>query len=123
MLEENSEKLTINISVVDLGEIDYLVEQGFYGNRTDFLRTAIKGQLQSHRAWLNKEVVAKTLEIGVIRLRTEDLCNKDYQDYAVLGKLIIDESVSLEDLKAVFRSIKVYGKVQCSDEIRRFYKL
>ena len=42
MLEENSEKLTINISVVDLGKIDYLVEQGFYGNRTDFLRTAIK---------------------------------------------------------------------------------
>lgn len=59
MLEENSEKLTMNVSVVDLGKIDYLVEQGFYGNRTDFLRTAIKGQLRDHEDWLNKEFISK----------------------------------------------------------------
>lgn len=123
MLEENSEKLTINISVVDLGKIDYLVEQGFYGNRTDFLRTAIKGQLRGHENWLNNEFIAKTMDVGVVRLYTEDLHGKELQDYTVLGKLIIDKSVTLDDLKQVFRKIKVFGKVQCSNDIKEFYRL
>lgn len=123
MLEDNSEKLTINISVVDLGKIDYLVEQGFYGNRTDFLRTAVKGQLRSHDEWLNREFVAKTIDVGVVNIRKEDLTEKNAQDYVVLGKLIIDSSISLEELKRVFRKIKVFGKVQCSDEIKETYGL
>ncbi len=123
MLEDNSEKLTINISVVDLGKIDYLVEQGFYGNRTDFLRTAIKGQLRSHDEWLNREFVSKTIDVGVVSIRKEDLDSKTTQDYIVLGKLIIDSSISLEELKKVFRKIKVFGKVQCSDEIKEAYGL
>lgn len=123
MLEDNSEKLTINISVVDLGKIDYLVEQGFYGNRTDFLRTAIKGQLRSHDEWLNREFVAKTIDVGVVNIRKEDLNGKITQDYMVLGKLIIDSSIALEELKQVFRTIKVFGKVQCSDEIKAAYGL
>ena len=123
MLEDNSEKLTINISVVDLGKIDYLVEQGFYGNRTDFLRTAIKGQLRSHDEWLSREFVAKTIDVGVVNIRKEDLNGKITQDYMVLGKLIIDSSIALEELKQVFRTIKVFGKVQCSDEIKAAYGL
>ena len=123
MLENNSEKLTINISVVDLGKIDYLVEQGFYGNRTDFLRTAIKGQLRSHDEWLNREFVAKTMDVGVVNIRKEDLNGKIMQDYVVLGKLIIDSSIAPEELKRVFRTIKVFGKVQCSDEIKEAYGL
>lgn len=123
MLEENSEKLTINISVVDLGKIDYLVEQGFYGNRTDFLRTAIKSQLHGHEDWLNREFVAKTIDVGIVRLGPEDLSGKQYQDYTVLGKLVIDPAVELEELKTVFRSIKVFGKVKCSDAIKAFYGL
>ncbi len=123
MLENNSEKLTINISVVDLGKIDYLVEQGFYGNRTDFLRTAIKGQLRSHDEWLNREFVAKTMDVGVVNIRKEDLNGKIMQDYVVLGKLIIDSSIAPEELKRVFRTIKVFGKVQCSDEIKEVYGL
>lgn len=123
MLEDNSEKLTINISVVDLGKIDYLVEQGFYGNRTDFLRTAVKGQLRSHDEWLNREFVTKTIDVGVVNIRKEDLTEKKAQDYVVLGKLIIDSSISLEELKRVFRKIKVFGKVQCSDEIKETYGL
>ncbi len=123
MLEENSEKLTINISVVDLGKIDYLVEQGFYGNRTDFLRTAIKSQLYGHEEWLNREFVAKTIDVGIVRLFPEQLKEKQYQDYTVLGKLVIDPAVELDDLKKVFRSIKVFGKVKCSDVIKNFYGL
>ena len=123
MLEDNSEKLTINVSVVDLGKIDYLVEQGFYGNRTDFIRSAIKGQLREHEEWINKEFISKTMDIGVVRLYCEDLYEKELQDYTVLGKLIIDDSVTLNDLTKVFRRIKVYGKVQCRNEIKEYYKL
>lgn len=123
MLEENSEKLTINISVVDLGKIDYLVEQGFYGNRTDFLRTAIKGQIRDHETWLNKEFVTKAMDIGIVTLYAKDLCQKKHQDYTVLGKLIIDSSITLDELKDVFRTIKVFGKVECSEEIKQFYQL
>lgn len=123
MLEDNSEKLTINVSVVDLGKIDYLVEQGFYGNRTDFLRAAIKGQLRGHEDWLNREFISKTIDVGIVRIQPEDIHGKELQDYTVLGKLIIDQSVTLDDLKQVFRRIKVYGKVQCSSEIKAAYRL
>ncbi|MCR5320114.1 MAG: hypothetical protein K6E48_02810 [Lachnospiraceae bacterium] len=123
MLEDNSEKLTINISVVDLGKIDYLVEQGFYGNRTDFLRTAIKGQLRSHDEWLNREFIAKTIDVGVVTIRREDLDSKNIQDYIVLGKLTIDPSIELAELKQTYHTIKVFGKVRCSDEIKEAYGL
>jgi Arc/MetJ-type ribon-helix-helix transcriptional regulator len=123
MVEENSEKLTINISVVDLGKIDYLVDQGYYANRTDFLRTAIKGLLRSHEDWLNREFMTKTLDIGIVRLCSEDIKGKEHQDYTVLGMLIIDESVTLDDLKKAFRRIRVFGKVKCSSAIKEAYSL
>lgn len=123
MLEDNSEKLTINVSIVDLGKIDYLVQQGFYGNRTDFLRAAIKGELRNHENWLNKEFIAKTMEIGIIRLSTEDLSHESKQDLYVLGLLIIEDSVKLEDLKRHYRKIKVYGKVKCNKEVKEYYGL
>jgi len=115
MVEENSEKLTINISVVDLGKIDYLVDQGYYANRTDFLR--------SHEDWLNREFMTKTLDIGIVRLCSEDIKGKEHQDYTVLGMLIIDESVTLDDLKKAFRRIRVFGKVKCSSAIKEAYSL
>ena len=64
MLEENSEKLTINISVVDLGKIDYLVEQGFYGNRTDFSVPPSKCQLHGHEEWLNRGICGENHRCG-----------------------------------------------------------
>lgn len=123
MLENTSEKITINISVVDLGSIDYLVSQGFYGNRTDFLRTAIKRQLDSHRDWLDKEFVAKNMDIGFVTMTKSVIEEKEYQDYVVLGKLVIEEDVSLELLKKVFRKITVFGIIRCKPEIKRYYDI
>jgi len=119
MLEDNSEKITINISVVDLGRIDYLVNQGFYGNRTDFLRFAIKRQLDEHKEWFDKEFVAKTITIGSITLSKRDVEQMAYQDYMIVGKLTIEDDVPLE----LFRKIDVFGKVQCSQEIKKYYQL
>lgn len=63
------------------------------------------------------------MDIGIVRLRSEDIHGKEFQDYTVLGKLIIEQSVTLDELKQVFRRIKVYGKVQCSKEIKESYRL
>ena len=62
-------------------------------------------------------------DVGIVRLSAENLKGKQYQDYTVLGKLVIDPAVELEQLKKVFRSVKVFGKVKCSDAIKDFYGL
>jgi Ribbon-Helix-Helix transcriptional regulator family len=42
----DSEKITINLGFVDLGRVDLMVREGFYSNRADFIRTAIRNQLE-----------------------------------------------------------------------------
>jgi len=123
MLEDNSEKLTLNISVVDLGKIDYLVSQGFYGNRTDFLRSAVKRQLDGHESWMEREFIAKNFNIGIVHLSEKDLENEPLQDYVVLGSLSIDPAVTLEKMRKVFRRLMVFGRVKCSAEIKAHYGL
>lgn len=119
----NKEKITFNISVVDSGKIDYLIEQGIYSNRSDFFSVAIKRQINSHEEWLSKEFVSKTIDVGIVHLSRDKIQVKQYQDYIVVGKLIIDDSVTLEELKTVYHSIKVYGKTICSKEIMEAYNL
>src|SRR5436190_19681858 len=60
-----SEKITINLGYVDLGHIDLLVQEGFYANRTDLIRTAIRNQLERHAAVLDRSVTRKTLDLGL----------------------------------------------------------
>ena len=55
------EKITINLGVVDLGQIDLLVQEGFYTNRTDFIRTAIRNQISAHADAVRQTVARKTL--------------------------------------------------------------
>ena len=62
-----SEKITINLGFVDLGNIDLLVKDGFYSNRTDFIRTAIRNQLAAHSEQAKKSIVRQTLELGLPR--------------------------------------------------------
>src|SRR5512142_1296888 len=61
----DSEKITINLGYVDLGHIDLLVQEGFYSNRTDFIRTAIRNQLATHGEEVRKSIVRHTLELGL----------------------------------------------------------
>ena len=69
----DSEKITINLGFVDLGQIDLLVSEGFYGNRTDFIRTAIRKQLGSHADAVKQAVARKTLVLGLQHLSADDL--------------------------------------------------
>ena len=68
-----SEKVTINVGYVDLGRIDLLVEEGFYSNRTDFIRTAIRAQLTTHAEAVHHTVARKTLVLGVQHYSRRDL--------------------------------------------------
>src|ERR1700732_2667203 len=69
----DSEKITINLGYVDLGHIDLLVDDGFYGNRTDFIRTAIRNQLERHDSDMNQSMTRKSMTIGAIYYSRRDL--------------------------------------------------
>ena len=65
---EKTEKITINLGLVDLGQVDLLVQEGFYANRTDCIRTAIRAQLATHAEAVHRTVARKTLVLGVQHL-------------------------------------------------------
>ena len=74
-----SEKITINLGFVDLGNIDLLVKDGFYSNRTDFIRTAIRNQLATHSEQAKKSIVRQTLELGLrqyTKVRSRNGCSE-----------------------------------------------
>src|ERR1700722_12818019 len=71
--QSESEKITINLGYVDLGQADLLVREGFYSNRTDFIRTAIRNQLERHSDALRQAVVRNTLDLGLRQYSRTDL--------------------------------------------------
>src|SRR6201984_1777627 len=68
-----TEKITINLGYVDLGQVDLMVKDGFYSNRTDFIRTAIRNQLERHADVVRQSVARKALELGLRHYSREDL--------------------------------------------------
>src|ERR1700681_5245 len=69
----DSEKITINLGIVDLGHIDLMVQDGFYSNRTDFIRTAIRNQLERHAEVVKQSTARKSLDLGLRNYSREDL--------------------------------------------------
>ena len=69
----DNEKITINLGFVDLGHIDLLVQEGFYSNRSDFIRTAIRNQLERHADVTRQSVAHKSLDLGLRRYSRDDL--------------------------------------------------
>src|SRR3954470_10746244 len=92
-----SEKITINLGFVDLGHIDLLVAEGFYSNRTDFIRTAIRNQVLAHGEVLKKSVARRSMVLGLQRYTRQDLeavvAAGEQLDIQVLGLATIDEDV------------------------------
>src|SRR6187200_3603458 len=80
---DRSEKVTINIGLVDLGQIDLLVDEGFYANRTDFIRTAIRRQLESRSDSVNKTVVRRALTLG-----TQHYGRRELEELRLAGRMI-----------------------------------
>lgn len=118
----NTDKVTVNVNAVDLGNIDLLVSEGFYSNRTDFIKTAIRNQLNTYNSRVNELIIRKNYSVGIIGYSREYLMqyvkeNKKV-DIKVLGMLVLKNDISAELLLKAINSIKVYGILRCSDEMR-----
>ena len=118
----DSEKITINLGYVDLGHIDLLVQEGFYSNRTDFIRTAIRNQIDRHADVLRQSVARKTLDIGLRLLTRADLeaarSRGEMLRINVLGLAMVESDVTPELARATIASITVLGALQASPEIK-----
>ncbi len=119
---EKTEKITINLGPVDLGQIDLLVQEGFYSNRTDFIRTAIRTQLVTHADVVKHTVARKTLVLGVQYYSRSDLetlraAGQTVQIH-VLGLASIAEDVSPELALATIDSIEVLGALRASPAVK-----
>lgn len=118
----DSEKITINLGYVDLGHVDLLVRDGFYSNRTDFIRTAIRNQLERHRDAAERSVVRKQLDLGISHFTRERLEAArgagEMLDIRVLGLATIAEDVSAELARATIASLTVLGAFHASPAVK-----
>jgi Arc/MetJ-type ribon-helix-helix transcriptional regulator len=117
-----SEKITINLGYVDLGQIDLLVREGFYSNRSDLIRTAIRNQLARHADDVKQTIVRQTLEIGLRRFSRADLetvrAAGEKLSIKVIGLTIIAEDVSCDLASATIEAITVLGSLQASEAVK-----
>jgi Arc/MetJ-type ribon-helix-helix transcriptional regulator len=118
----DSEKITINLGAVDLGRVDLLVQEGFYSNRTDFIRTAIRNQLAGHSDVIKQAVARKAFVLGLQHYSRKDLeAIRDAGErlqIQVLGLASIAEDVSPELALATIESVTVLGVLQATREVK-----
>lgn len=118
----DSEKITINLGFVDLGQIDLLVTEGFYGNRTDFIRTAIRNQLSSHADAVKQVVARKMLVLGMQHFSVDDLLAVKSENQTlkirVLGLATIAADVTPDLALATIVSIDVLGALHASPAVK-----
>jgi Arc/MetJ-type ribon-helix-helix transcriptional regulator len=116
------EKITINMAPVDLGQIDLLVQEGFYQNRTDFIRTAIRNQLGAHAEAVKQTVARKTLVLGLQHYTRRDLeavrAAGEKLQIRVLGLASIADDVSPELALATIDSLEVLGTFRASAAVK-----
>jgi len=119
---EKTEKITINLGFVDLGQIDLLVREGFYANRTDFIRTAIRNQLRTSGEAITQTVTRKTLVLG-----TEHHSRSDLEELRAAGRSVhirviglasIAEDVTPELALATIASVEVLGAFRASPAVK-----
>ncbi len=117
-----TEKITINVGYVDLGHIDLLVREGFYSNRTDFIRTAIRNQLATHADAAKQAIMRNTLELGLRQYTRNDLeavkAAGTKLRVKVLGLATIADDVTPELALATIESITVLGALQASKAVK-----
>jgi Arc/MetJ-type ribon-helix-helix transcriptional regulator len=118
----DSEKITINLGYVDLGQIDLLVQEGFYSNRTDLIRTAIRNQLARHAEAVHASVAKQKLETGLRRFTRQELetlrAAGESLHVQVLGLAIIDDDVSPQLARATIASLYVLGALQAPADVK-----
>ncbi len=116
------EKITINLGVVDLGQIELLVQEGFYSNRTDFIRTAIRNQIERHADTVRQIVTRRSVDLGVRQINRAELMAAqtagEMLDIRVLGLAIIAPDVSPELARNTIAALSVLGSLQATDDVK-----
>jgi Arc/MetJ-type ribon-helix-helix transcriptional regulator len=127
----NTEKVSVNVNVVDIGKIELLIEKGIYTNKTDFMVKAITNELNKNEQILEttlKEIDMDVhIQIGKVKYNQEKLLkmketNTGMKLY-VIGRLTIEDDLSLQLAKETLFSIKVFGPSKMSKELKDFYQL
>ncbi len=118
-----TEKMTVNVGVVDLGHVDLLVQEGFYSNRSDLVRTALRNQLALHADTVKQTVSRRTLTVGLQHVSRADLENAvatgQRLKVQVVGLARIADDVTPELARAAIESVTVLGAFQASSAVRR----
>jgi Arc/MetJ-type ribon-helix-helix transcriptional regulator len=118
----DTEKITINLGYVDLGHIDLMVQEGFYSNRTDFIRTAIRNQLERHGEVVRQSVARRSVDLGLRHFSREDLeaaqAASRMLHIHVLGLASIARDVTPELARATIASITVLGALHASPAVK-----
>jgi Arc/MetJ-type ribon-helix-helix transcriptional regulator len=119
----DTEKITINLGYVDLGQVDLLVRDGFYSNRTDLIRTAIRNQLERHAGAIQQSITRKSLDLGLRIFTRNDLervrAAREMLDIRVLGLATIADEVTPDLAAATIASVTVLGALQASPAVRQ----
>ncbi len=118
-----TEKMTINVGVVDLGQVDLLVQEGFYSNRSDLVRTALRNQLALHADAVKQTVARRTLMVGLQHFSRADLeravAAGERLQVQVVGLARISDDVPPELASAAIESVTVLGAFQASPAVRK----
>ena len=118
----DTEKITINLGYVDLGHVDLMVQEGFYSNRTDFIRTAIRNQLERHADVLKQSAARKSLDLGLRNYSRQDLETVrragEMLHINVLGLATIAQDVTPELARATIASVSVLGALHASSAVK-----
>jgi len=118
----DTEKITINLGYVDLGHIDLLVQEGFYSNRTDFIRTAIRNQIERHAETTKQSVARKSVELGLRHYSRDDLeaarSASQTLHIRVLGLVSIAQDVAPELARATIASVEVLGALHAPPAVK-----
>jgi Arc/MetJ-type ribon-helix-helix transcriptional regulator len=118
----DSEKITINLGYVDLGRIDLMVEDGFYSNRTDFIRTAIRNQLERHSDTVKSSVSRKRLDVGLRHYSRSELetvaAAGESLHIQALGLVTIAQDVSPDLAREAIASVQVLGALHASPSVK-----
>jgi Arc/MetJ-type ribon-helix-helix transcriptional regulator len=121
-LKTDSEKITINLGYVDLGHVDLLVRDGFYSNRTDFIRTAIRNQLERHAEAAAKSIRRLALDLGIRHISRADLEEArdrgEQLEIRVLGLATIAADVTAKLADETIASLTVLGALQASSAVK-----
>lgn len=118
----DTEKITINLGYVDLGHVDLMVQEGFYSNRTDFIRTAIRNQLERHVDVVKKSTARKNLDLGLRNYSRADLEKAQRASETlhinVLGLATIAQDVTPDLARATIASVSVLGALHASPAVK-----